>query len=246
MDQRVRNLLKWTPVSWKAALEFRFDKSLGTEFGGPFNGQAFRQEIFNDLTKKLKFEGIVETGTFRGITTAYMAEHSTAKIFSVESEPRFFHYAKLNLRRYKNVTVKNADSRAFLEGLITDASVPKRRVFFYLDAHWNEDLPLYEEVKLIDKNWNEVVIMIDDFEVPDDSDYKFDDYGNGKKLCLDYLGAELLANWTVYFPKGRGADDTGIKRGCVVLASKSLRSEVDGITSLRSYEAGVPPSTSGV
>ncbi len=224
------------PVSWKAALEFRFDKSLGTEFGGPFNGQVFRQAIFNELTKNIDFAGIVETGTFRGITTAYMAEHSPARIFSVEFEPRFFHYAKRYLRWHKNVRVANADSRAFLDGLIKDSAVPKSRVFFYLDAHWNEDLPLYEEVKLIRENWKDVVIMIDDFEVPDDPDYKFDDYGDGKKLCLDYLGADLVASWAVYFPKGRAADDTGIKRGCVVLASPGLRSEIDGIRSLRPYD----------
>lgn len=223
------------PVSWKAALEYRFDKSLGTEFGGPFNGQKFRQQIFNDLNREAAFKAIVETGTFRGVTTAFMAENTSIPIYTVESEPRFYHYATRNLNRYKNVRVFNEDSRDYVEGLIKDGSVPKSDVFFYLDAHWNEDLPLFEEVKLIGDNWKDVVIMIDDFEVADDSDYKFDDYGSGKKLSLDYLGEELLSNWAIYFPAGRGVDDTGIKRGCVVLASKSLQSKVDGITSLRSY-----------
>ncbi len=235
MNQQIRNLLKWMPVSWKAALEYRFDKSLGTEFGGPFNGQKFRQQIFNDLNREVGFKSIVETGTFRGVTTGFMAEKADIPIYTVESEPRFFHYAKRNLNRFKNVRVFNADSRAFLEALIKDESVFKSNVFFYLDAHWNEDLPLFEEVQLIGDNWDDVVIMIDDFEVPEDGDYKFDDYGSGKKLSLDYLGDELLSNWAVYFPSGRGADDSGIKRGCVVLASKSLQSKVDDITSLRSY-----------
>lgn len=242
MHQSFRNLLKWMPVSWKAALEFRFDKTLGNEFAGPFNGQTFRQSIFKDLTRSLNFAGIVETGTFRGITTAYMAENSEAKIFSVEFEPRFYHYAKWNLRKHKKVTVRNDDSRKFLEGLIRDTSVPKSNVFFYLDAHWNDDLPLYEEVKLIAENWTDVVIMIDDFEVPDDPEYKFDDYGDGKQLNLDYIGSELLANWAVYFPKGRGSEDTGIKRGCVVLASPGLEQKVDGVPSLRPYSAEAPAS----
>jgi len=245
MDQRFRNLMKWMPVSWKAALEFRFDKSLGTEFGGPFNGQKFRQQIFTDLDGELGFKSIVETGTFRGVTTAFMAENSTAKIFSVEAEPRFYHYARLNLRRFKDLQVRNADSRAFLESLIEDTRVPKQGVFFYLDAHWNADLPLFEEVKLIGDNWQDVVIMIDDFEVPGDSDYKFDDYGEGKRLCLDYLGAELLTNWSVYFPSGRAADDTGIKRGCVVLASRSLQPKLDQIASLRPYQS-VAGSQNGI
>ena len=235
MNQKIRNLLKWMPVSWKAALEYGFDRSLGTEFGGPFNGQKFRQQIFKDLNREAVFKAIVETGTFRGVTTAFMAENASIPIYSVESEPRFFHYATWNLNRFKNVRVFNADSREFLAVLVKDDSVPKSDVFVYLDAHWNEDLPLFEEVKLIGENWDDVVIMIDDFEVPDDGDYKFDDYGSGKKLSLDYLGDELLSNWAVFFPSGRGADDSGIKRGCVVLASKSLQSKVDGIPSLRSY-----------
>jgi hypothetical protein len=243
MNQRFRNLLKWMPVSWKAALEYHFDRSLGSEFGGPFNGQEFRQQIFKDLDCQMGFKGIVETGTFRGVTTAFMAGNSDAPIFSVETEPRFFHYAKWNLRKHRDVKVANDDSRAFVESLIGDETVPKNRVFFYFDAHWNEDLPLFEEVKLIGDNWRDVVIMIDDFEVPDDPDYKFDDYGEGKRLCLEYLGRELLSHWAVYFPAGRGADDTGIKRGCVVLATKNLRLEMDQIASLRPYETTLPAST---
>lgn len=243
MDQRLRNLLIWMPVSWKATLEYYFDRSLGTEFGGPFNGQKFRQGIFDDLNREIAFQGIVETGTFRGVTTAFMAERTNERIFTVESEPRFFHYARLNLRRFKHVEVVNADSRVFLERLVDDASVPKSRVFFYLDAHWNEDLPLHDEVKVIGENWTDVIIMIDDFEVPDDAEYKFDDYGVGKKLCLEYLGDELLSNWAIYFPTGRGADDTGIKRGCVVLASKSLAGDINRISSLRAFGKRLTVST---
>jgi hypothetical protein len=188
------------------------------------------------LNRELCFDAIVETGTFRGVTTAFMAEKVNVPIYTVEAEARFFHYAQNNLRRYKNVRVTNSDSRDFLKGLITDASVPKGRVFFYLDAHWKDDLPLLEEVILIGDNWRDVVIMIDDFEVPDDADYKFDDYGEGKKLCLEYIGREEVSKWEVYFPVGRGPEDTGMKRGCVVLAS--IRLDVSQVHSLRSYEFG--------
>lgn len=235
MNQRIRNLLKWMPVSWKAALEYYFDRSLGNEFGGPFNGQKFRQQIFSELMDAVHFEAIVETGTFRGVTTSFMATKASAPIFTVESEARFYHFARLNLKRHRNVHVSLADSRAFLNGLIANPKVPKEKVFFYLDAHWNEDLPLHEEVQLIGDNWRDVVIMIDDFQVPDDRDYRFDDYGEGKKLSLDYLGSELLSKWVVYFPAGRGSEDTGIKRGCVVLVASDLQSKINGVPSLRSH-----------
>lgn len=238
MINRIRSLFRWVPTSWKSKLEFYFDSSLGKEFGGPFNGQKFRQKIFLDLLQAISFNAIIETGTFRGVTTEFLAENSNALIYTVEAEPRFFHYATLKLRRFKKVRVTLGDSREFITRLIKDSDVPKTKVFFYLDAHWNEDLPLYKEVELIGRHWNEVVIMIDDFEVPDDDGYKFDDYGNGKKLCLDYLNPLLGAQqWSVFFPAAASSEESGIKRGCVVLVNKAMEDEIKNIDSLRLYEA---------
>lgn len=57
--------------------------------------------------------------------------------------------------------------------------------------------------------------MIDDFQVPGDKDYGFDDYGKGKALCLEYLNQPELA---AFFPSKKGELETGEKRGCVVFA----------------------------
>src|SRR5258705_6725430 len=135
MKNYIRKIFRWLPVSWKSKIEFLFDKSLGKEFGGPFNGQIFRQNIFKDVIKNLSLEAIVETGTFRGVTTGFMAIESGLPVYTVEAEPRFFYYAKLNLRRYKRVKVMLGDSRKFVEKLCLDNSVPKQNVFFYLHAH---------------------------------------------------------------------------------------------------------------
>ena len=40
---------------------------------GPFNGQNARQQIVRDLVFSLKIEQFVETGTFRGTTTEFLA-----------------------------------------------------------------------------------------------------------------------------------------------------------------------------
>ena len=46
-------------------------------WGGPFNGQTFRQEIFLELIEKIDFSAIAETGTFRGTTRSiFMHPHS--------------------------------------------------------------------------------------------------------------------------------------------------------------------------
>ncbi|MBC7900779.1 MAG: hypothetical protein H7070_12090 [Saprospiraceae bacterium] len=236
MKEFIRKFLRWMPISKKAMIEYYFDNSLGKEFGGPFNGQNARQQIFKDLSSELAFAAIIETGTFRGVTTAFMSEHTSKPVFTVEAEPRFFYYATHALRRFPKTKVKMGDSRNFITELISDEHVPKKNVFFYLDAHWNADLPLSEEVHLIEQHWTDAVIMIDDFEVPGDDGYKFDDYGEGKKLCLDYLG-DTASNWSAFFPSATSDEETGFKRGCVILASKSLKEKLKTCTSLRLFEA---------
>ena len=42
-----------------------------------------------------------------------------------------------------------------------------------------------EEVELAIANFSKAVLMIDDFNVPDDPGYRFDDYGPGKRLDID-------------------------------------------------------------
>ena len=233
----LRRSLRWMPAPIKAKLEYHLDPAAGKEFGGPFNGQEGRQQIFRDLVDKLEFRAVVETGTFRGTTTAFIANNLDAPVFTVELDPKMFHFAKLNLRDYANVDVFHGDSRSFLKDLLADPEVPKSNVFFYLDAHWNEDLPLYEEVEIIGSNWENVVVMIDDFEVPGDAGYAFDDYGEKRKLCLEYLGSGLTSSLSVFFPDRKSSDETGFRRGCVVLGSRSLEKELSEIASLKPYSA---------
>jgi hypothetical protein len=231
----IRRSLRWMPAPWKAKLEYHFDPAVGTEFGGPFNGQAGRQQIFRDLVDAFQFQAVVETGTFRGTTTAFIAQNTDAPIYTVELDLRMYHFAKLRLRDLGNVTVKCGDSRSFLKELIADPTVARSNVFFYLDAHWNDDLPLYEEFAIIAENWTDSVVMVDDFEVPGDDGYEFDDYGDGKKLCLDYLGASAVNDWSTFFPSLESSGETGFRRGCVVLGSKSLENELNKIPSLTAY-----------
>ena len=79
---------------------------------------------------------------------------------------------------------------------------------FYLDAHWNDHLPLREEVELALKHFAKAVLIIDDFAVPDDPGYAFDDYGPGKALTLDYLArAERAAANDLFSGVGIGSRD---------------------------------------
>jgi hypothetical protein len=127
------------------------------------------------------------------------------------------------------------DSRAFLSQLCRDPLVSKRDVFFYLDAHWSDELPLHGELETITRCWQRSVIMIDDFEVHGDSGYRYDDYGPGKRLDLEYLHILSSFNLVAYFPSLPSDRESGLRRGCVVLADPSHAGRLDGISSLRRY-----------
>jgi hypothetical protein len=110
-------------------------------------------------------------------------------------------------------------------------------VFFYLDAHWEGDLPLQEEIEIIVKRFPEFLIMVDDFAVSGDSGYGFDDYGPGKMLALRDFPFHGDRRTSVYFPTCSSEAETGSKRGCVVLAAPSLAKRVAELGSLRAYNA---------
>lgn len=205
-------------------------------WGGPFNGQQFRQRIFFDLIKHFPIKAIIETGTYRGTTTALFAE-TTLPVYSVESHPRFYGFARMRFRNHRDtVHLYHNDSRAFLTMLSKNPKVPKEDLFFYLDAHWKDDLPLREELEIIFSNWSRPIVMIDDFQVPD-SDYSYDDYGPGKTLNLDYLAPVIPAhNIAVFFPAAKATKETGVKRGCVVLCQEQTGRDIkESISTLIGY-----------
>jgi hypothetical protein len=92
-------------------------------------------------------------------------------------------------------------------------------MLFYLDAHWGEDLPLFEEIAKIFSSCAQAIVMIDDFKVPNDDGYGYDDYGIGKALTREYI-APLVSEFQLaeFYPRTPSAAESGFRRGCVVVA----------------------------
>ena len=91
-------------------------------WGGPFNGQVGRQAIMLDLLKLLKPVAVVETGTFRGISVEWFAQHYFGPILSCENEKLYFLQAKTRLASYSNVDLRLEDSRQFLREILGGSS----------------------------------------------------------------------------------------------------------------------------
>lgn len=210
-------------------LEFFLRPEKRDGFGGPFNGQKFRQRIFFDLMYAFPIKALVETGMYRGTTTALLGA-TALPVYSAEIHPQYFAFSRMRfLFGAANVHPFNGDSRAFLRALVADPTVPKDDVFFYLDAHWEDDLPLREELELIFSGWSRPLVLIDDFEVPG-TDYGFDDYGPEKTLNLSYIAPVVGKNAiAVFFPVATPLEETGAKRGTVVLCRETQSSEVEAL-----------------
>jgi hypothetical protein len=191
-------------------------------WGGPFNDQKARQDMFLSIVATIKPVAIVETGTYRGVSTEFMAK-TGLPVHTIEGALRPFGFAWRRLRRIPNVRMMFSDSR---RGLVKLAKGPlkdelSQPLFFYLDAHWNDDLPLADELEIIFSRCSDAVVMIDDFRVPDDEGYNYDDYGPGKVLSPDYIRPYVEKFGLVeLYPSTPSSKESGNwRRGCAVLAS---------------------------
>src|SRR5690348_7267295 len=224
--------------AFRGALDYWRRPALRAGWGGPFNGQRSRCELFESLIACFKPAAIIETGTHRGTTTEFMAA-TRLPIFSVENDARLYGFARMRLLWRRNVTLRLGDSREamrqFFSGPLGNhgGSV----LIAYLDAHSGgyTELPLAEELDFVFSRCPKAVVMIDDFCVPLDSGYGFDRYKSGLALTLEYLEAVMarraLGAW---FPSTPSSLETGARRGCVVMAkTENHGAALDSLSLLR-------------
>jgi predicted O-methyltransferase YrrM len=221
-------------------LDYLLDRKSKDPWGGPFNGQKARQDLFRHLLQACRPAAIIETGTYLGSSTQFMAESSGLPIYSVDDNARIYGFAKMRLRKYANVKLSLGDSREFIKKFIgAEASkYAGHPLLFYLDAHWGEDLPLFEEVAKIFSSPSQAIVMVDDFQVPDDDGYTYDDYGKGKALTREYIAPAVSQFQLVeFYPTIPSVAESGLRRGCVVVArDPSLVEALSRISLLRRWE----------
>jgi len=205
-------------------LEFCLDAMIGDPKFNPathwaFNGQLGRQALFRRLLEMFSFDLVLETGTFLGETTGYFASTMAIPVHTCELNHRFHAVAKLRLDNYPGIHFFQGDSRNFLKQVSQGGNAGKFP-FIYLDAHWYDDLPLCEELEIIDGAWNQYIVMVDDFKVPFDLGYTYDDYGPGKCLNAGLIStASTERTLSIFYPSLPSQDEVGSLRGCAVIAS---------------------------
>ncbi len=211
------------PGQWLGMLDYWRFPELRDNWGQVFNGQTRRIELFRFIMREFKPVAIVETGTFGGTTTKFLSE-TGLPIYTIEKHPRFFGFSRMKLRHCSNVTMLNEDSRHGLKALL-DGPLRSDRdnnpIFFYLDAHWDVDLPLRDELHIILDAVARPIVLIDDFQVPGDAGYQFDDYGSSGVLNESYLAPALSGrDAAILYPAVRSSEDSGARRGCSIICRR--------------------------
>jgi hypothetical protein len=132
----------------------------------------------------------VETGTFEGDTTAFLAANGARKVYTIEPEPKLHAAAAERFKGQDSIEVLNGLSEAVLPGLLPRLS---GNVAFWLDGHYSagfthkgpKDTPIVEELQCIGaalKGWDRVAVLVDDVRCFEPTDPEFADYPDRSHL----------------------------------------------------------------
>lgn len=146
------------------------------------NGDPQVQRLVLTLKDAFSISTVVETGSFVGHTTKWFGE-TFQRVVCHEKDPNYIKQTQANCAALKNIVFVPGDSGATIQKTVDElTSGPEfGTVLFYLDAHWETDWPLLQEIEAIGRGFGKApskqfVVIIDDFKTPD-RPYGFDMYG---------------------------------------------------------------------
>lgn len=140
----------------------------------PFNADTFVAEQFLELRDRFKIETIVELGVAVGGSTKWMANHFE-NVHAIEINESFLNIAKQRCEGTTRMPQFYLGSTVdLLADVLAKCTGP---VMIFIDSHWSE-LPLFDELHIIETSGLKPVIAIHDFKVPNERGLGFDSYNN--------------------------------------------------------------------
>jgi hypothetical protein len=123
-------------------------------------------ELVLALRQQMAAEDFIETGTYRGDTAAWAAEHF-ARVATIELSPQHHAVAAERFRPQPQVRVLHGNSASVLRQIIPTLTRP---AIFWLDAHWSgldtagreAECPLLDEIALLNSAACVHAVLVDD------------------------------------------------------------------------------------
>lgn len=207
-----------------------------------FNNECIRSYIIWSIHKRLPCTSFVETGTLYGATAGYVRRTFKTPVFTSEINRTYYLISKVNLIWFHGINKVLSNSPDFLSKICKLANIGTCPMF-YLDAHWYDYVPLPEELTIIAESCEQCVIVIDDFFVPSEPDFRYDDY-ESLRIDLDVVYSSLLSlrsDVSVYLPAYSPNLDPGgkgIGYAVVILGEVELPEDRFPFNMLRKEYAG--------
>lgn len=112
------------------------------------------------IKEKFNWNTFIETGTDKGWSTKIISKYFD-KVYSCEIEQDRWKYYT-NILENKNITILNGSSVDCLPKFFEE--IGNDNFFLYLDAHWNGNWPILDELRLVAEWGYKPVIIIHDFD----------------------------------------------------------------------------------
>ena len=184
-----------------------------------FNGDTFIPVRFLQLAKQFNCKTAVETGTYHGDTTVFLAENFN-KVLTIECNNSYLTVAKSKVKSNNVQFVLGSTERVAVE--LFDGLPKDESCIFFLDAHWGGYCPLLDELDAIAKTRSgKDVILIHDFKVPG-KNFGYDVY-NGQDFDFAWIKPKLD---DIYGESGYAyeynEEANGSNRGVIYIYRKAL------------------------
>lgn len=140
-----------------------------------FNTDYKLAERFIFMKSKYGIKTAIETGTYHGDTTSWLAENFET-VYTVEYDKRYLDVAQSKISQYDNIKSYLGSSTDYL-GKFLEECKDNGEIIIFLDAHWYAN-PVLQELERIKESGLKPIIAIHDFKVPGRPDLGYDEYPN--------------------------------------------------------------------
>lgn len=186
----------------------------------PFNNDSFVAEEFLKLKEKFAIKKVIECGSCVGGTTKWLSKNFE-KVTTIEINPDFLKFCFIRTKDCVNISHLLSNTTDVLPSILSNSG---NDTLLFLDDHWNEYMPLHDELKIIKQSGLKPVIVVHDCKVPNEPELGFDSY---KGIDISFENMKPFVD-DIYGENGydyhynTGKTSTDVKRGVIYIYPKSI------------------------
>lgn len=174
-----------------------------------FNGDIYAEQEVKRLCEQWGVKTIIETGTYIGDTTKYLATLAPS-VYTIEINKTYYDQCA-HLDKIPNINRILDNSPDAISRILPNAAKP---ILCFLDAHWGYHNPLLDELAAFANHKVKPIIVIHDFQVPNQPTWGYDPYDGGVPIGYNLVkpSLELIYGkdkYNHYYPK----EVAGARRG---------------------------------